>query len=98
MQNETRKQLETILREAQYKVNSLCSGYRILLVEAERTEADIHSDVRNALQDRKAAGLSASNYNFPDAPLTLDGVDVSRAERELIQRALDESSGIEMEK
>lgn len=96
MNDETRKQIQTIIREAQYKINSLSSGYRVVLIESEPTEADIQSDVARALQDREAAGLSASNYNFADAPLALDGA--SPEERELIQRALDESSGIEMEK
>jgi hypothetical protein len=96
MNDEIKERFREILAEAQFKINSIRPGYRVLLIEAERTEADIQTDVARALQDRETIGLGASNYNFSDAPLTLDGT--SREERELISRALEESCGIEAEK
>jgi hypothetical protein len=92
MNDETRKQIQTIIREAQFKINSLCSGYKVGLFESERTESDVQADVRKALQDRQSAGLSASNAPEFAASLVLDGA--SRDERDLIERALQESRAV----
>src|ERR1700682_1213851 len=92
MNDETRKQIQTTIREAQFKINSLCSGYKVGLFESERTEADVQSDVSKALQDREAAGLTASNNVEVAAPLTLDGA--SKQERDLVEAALRDLSTV----
>lgn len=93
MNNETWKQFQAIIREAQYKINSLCSGYKVLLIEAERSEQEIRADVGRALLERQDAGMGASNYNFPNAPLTLDGV--SKSDKELIEKAVEDMRAVE---
>jgi len=92
MNDEIRKQFQTIIREAQFKINSLSPGYKVVLLESERTETDIQSDVARALHDREGAGLSGSDAPEFSAALTLDGA--SREERELIERALQESRAV----
>jgi hypothetical protein len=94
MNDEIRKQqIQTIIREAQYKVNSLCSGFKVVLLESERTESDVQSDVRKALRDREAVGLSAANNLEETAPLTLDGV--SQSDRKLIEQAVEDMRAVE---
>lgn len=68
MDPQIKNRFREIVAEAQYKVNSVCPGFRVVLVEAERTEADLQADIRKALQDRNAAGLSASNNFDAQAP------------------------------
>jgi hypothetical protein len=82
--------IQTILREAQIKINQVASGYRVVLIEAERTGADVQSDVRHALRDRQDAGVGADDHAPHVAPLTLDGA--SREERDLIEAALRDLS------
>jgi hypothetical protein len=96
MNDEIRKQFQTIIREAQFKINSLSSGYKVVLLESERTEADVQSDVARALHDREGIGLGGSDAPEFAAPHSLDSA--SREDRELIERALQESSGLEVQK
>jgi hypothetical protein len=94
MNDEIKNQIKAIVAEAQRKVDSLFPGLRItVLVPAEPSEEEL---VQRALCDRQNAGLSAGNAPEFAAALTLDGV--SRAERELIEWALQESSALEVEK
>lgn len=96
MNAETKNRLREILAEAQMRVNQIAPGHNILLVEAERTKTEIEADVVRALQDRQSIGLSSANNFESSASATLDGID--QQTRDLIERALQESSGLEVEK
>jgi hypothetical protein len=83
--------IQTILREAQIRVNQVASGYRVVLIEAERTEADVQSDVRKALRDRQAAGIGADDHAPHVAPHSLNGAE----ERRLIEQAVEDMRAVE---
>ncbi|SRR6266571_4945960 len=94
MNDEIKKRIKAIVAEAQTRVDSLYSGLRVTVLMPERTQADIQASVSQALQDRESAGLNASNNIEGEAPLTLD-CGVSKGDRELIERALEESRAVE---
>jgi hypothetical protein len=68
-------------------------GYKVVLLEAERSEVDIRADVTQALIDRQTAGLSASNNLEGEAPYSLDGV--SQEDRKLIQQSVEDMRAVE---
>ena len=86
-------ELKFILRGAQIKINQLVKGYSVVLIEDERTESTIHSDVHKALRDREDLGLSADNNLESQAPHSLDGV--SQSDRKLIEQAVADMRAVE---
>ena len=93
MDDQIKKEIREIVREAQIHIDKVFPGLRIVVLESERTEADIQSDVAKALEDRRAAGFSATNNPEFAASLTLDGA--TREERDLIEAALRDMSTVE---
>lgn len=93
MNDQIKNRLREIVAEAQMRVNQIATGYKVQLIEAERSEQEIRADVGRALLERQDAGMGASNYNFPNAPLTLDGV--SKSDKELIEKAVEDMRAVE---
>jgi hypothetical protein len=91
--NTVREQFRQIIAEAQFKINSVRPGYKVVLLEDERSEVDIRADVTQALIDRQAACLSASINLEGEAPHSLDGV--SQEDRKLIQQSVEDMRAVE---
>lgn len=96
MDAQIKNRLREIVVEAQMRVNQIATGYKVQLIEAERTKTEIEADVFKAVRERNAVGLSASNNVEVTAPATLDNVDADT--RNLIEAALHDSTGIEVQK
>jgi len=75
MNDETKAQIKASIAEAQAKVDQLAPGLRVTILVPAKPEPTAEELVQRALADRQTAGLSASNNNETQAPLTLDGTN-----------------------